>query len=299
MEQKKFKANAECRLDVYLQNNLEGKTRNFIQHLIEENNVLVNNKVVTKCGTKIKLGQEILVNIPAPKNIEAVAQDIPLEIVYEDADLLVINKPQGMVVHPANGNFTDTLVNALLFSVKDLSGINGKLRPGIVHRLDKDTSGLMLVAKNDFAHNSLAKQIAEKTCKREYLALLNGVVKKDCGTIETLIGRYLKDRKKMAVVPTNGKLAISDLVVEKRFSQFSLVRFKLKTSRTHQIRVHAKYMGHTVVADPVYGKPQMGLSGQLLHSCYIQFTQPTTGAVLEFSAPLPDYFAKVVEKLDI
>ncbi len=298
MEQVKLKVDFEERLDRFLQSKLKDKTRNFIQNLIEDKRVKINDKIVTKSGTKVKVGQDVEVEIPEPQVLQVEAQEIPLDIVYQDADLLVINKPQGMVVHPAVKNFSNTLVNALLYSVKDLSGINGVLRPGIVHRLDKDTSGLMLVAKNDFSHNNLAKQIANKTCVREYLALLNGVVKKDSGVIETLIARDPKDRKKMAVVKTGGKIAISEFVVEKRFSQFTLVRFKLKTGRTHQIRVHAKYMGHPVVSDPVYYKLQMGQKGQLLHSCYIEFNQPSTNERLSFKAKLPEYFANVIDKLD-
>ena len=298
MEQVKLKVDFEERLDRFLQSKLKDKTRNFIQNLIEDKRVKINDKIVTKSGTKVKVGQDVEVEIPEPQVLQVEAQEIPLDIVYQDADLLVINKPQGMVVHPAVKNFSNTLVNALLYSVKDLSGINGVLRPGIVHRLDKDTSGLMLVAKNDFSHNNLAKQIANKTCVREYLALLNGVVKKDSGVIETLIARDPKDRKKMAVVKTGGKIAISEFVVEKRFSQFTLVRFKLKTGRTHQIRVHAKYMGHPVVSDPVYYKLQMGQKGQLLHSCYIEFNQPSTKERLSFKAKLPEYFANVIDKLD-
>ena len=303
METKKFDVETQfdkSRLDIFLLTQLPTHTRNNLQNLIANGKVKVDDKVVTKTGTKLKSGNVVFVEIPDPVKTDIEPENIPLNIVYEDDDLLVINKQQGLVVHPAQNCFSGTMVNALLHHVKNLSGINGEMRPGIVHRLDKDTSGLMLVAKNDYAHNFLAKQIADKTCVREYLALLNGVVKKDEGTIETYIERNPKNRKEMCVSKTqSGKLAISMFKVEKRFDKFTLVRFRLKTGRTHQIRVHAKYMGHPVVCDPVYGKgEQFGLTGQLLHSATLSFVHPTTKQTLCFSAPLPENFAKVLHKLD-
>lgn len=303
METKKFNVENKfdkTRLDMFLLTQLPNHTRNNLQNLIANQKVQIDGKIVTKTGTKLKSGNVVFVEIPDPVKTDIEPENIPLDIVYEDDDLLVINKQQGLTVHPAQNCFSGTMVNALLHHVKNLSGINGQMRPGIVHRLDKDTSGLLLVAKNDYAHNFLAKQIANKTCVREYLALLNGVVKKDEGEIETYIERNPKNRKEMYVPKTQtGKLAITTFKVEKRFDKFTLVRFRLKTGRTHQIRVHAKYMGHPVACDPVYGKgEQFGLCGQLLHSAYISFVHPTTKQTLSFSAPLPENFAKVLNKLD-
>ena len=288
------------RLDVFLAQSVPELSRSAVKKLIENNSVTLNGAVV-KAGTVVKTGDQIEFSLPKPVPTKAEAQDIPLDIVFEDEDLLVINKPQGMVVHPASGNFSGTLVNALLFSVKDLSSINGEMRPGIVHRLDKDTSGLMLVAKNDASHRSLSKQIAEKTCIREYQALLEGVLKKEEGEIVTHIGRDPKDRKKMAVLPNfAGREAISDFWVLRHYAHYTLVKFRLKTGRTHQIRVHAKYLGHPVVGDFTYNPHpnKFGLAGQLLHSFYIEFTHPRTGERLHFESKLPDYFAEVLEKLD-
>ncbi|MEG1520551.1 MAG: RluA family pseudouridine synthase, partial [Clostridia bacterium] len=225
-------------------------------------------------------------------------EDIDFDIVYEDDDLAVINKPQGLIVHPTNTMRTGTLVNGLMKRLNHLSGINGVLRPGIVHRIDKDTSGLLVVAKNDFAHNNLSKQIQEKTCKRSYLALNEGDLKNDSGRIETFIGRNPKDRKSMAVVK-DGRLAITDYKVEERFGIATLTRFDLWTGRTHQIRVHSKYIGNPIVGDKVYGyqKQKFKLNGQLLHAEKLVLTQPTTNEVLEFHAPLPDYFENVLKIL--
>lgn len=290
----------KTRLDVYLLNNLKDITRSGIKKLIQSGNITLNGKEV-KAGAELKVGDVVEVDMPKPVCTDIVAQDIPLNIVYQDDDLLVVDKPQGMVVHPASGNYSGTLVNALLYCVDNLSSINGEIRPGIVHRLDKDTSGLMLVAKNDFAHNNLSKQISQKTCVREYLALVEGVVKKEEGEIITHIGRDPHDRKRMAVVPNLvGKEAITHYWVERRFGHYTLMRFRLKTGRTHQIRVHAKHIGHPVVGDPVYNtKPnKFGLNGQLLHSCFIQFTQPRSGQKLTFESQLPIYFDEVLQKLD-
>lgn len=287
------------RLDLFL-TDLEPISRSAVKNLIDKGCVLVNDEQ-KKAGYALKVGDIVTYSIPEPVEISLVAQDIPIDIVYQDSDLAVINKPQGLAVHPSIGHSDHTLVNALLFHFKDLSGINGELRPGIVHRLDKDTSGLMLVAKNDFAHRDLAKQIAEKTCIRRYVALLEGVLKEQIGHIETYICRDPRDRKKMAVsTNTNDRIAITDFSVLKTYSKYTLVNFQLKTGRTHQIRVHSLYLGHPIVGDPVYGYKHQNfkLNGQLLHSQYIEFTHPRTGERLNFTAELPDYFREVLEKLD-
>ena len=288
------------RLDKFLLTKLEDVSRSGIKKLIEDEHIKLNGKVV-KSGAVLKIGDEIEIEMPKPVKTDIVAEDIPINIVFEDDDLLVVDKPQGMVVHPAAGNFSGTLVNALLFKVKDLSSVNGEERPGIVHRLDKDTSGLMLVAKNDFAHRSLAKQIAEKTCIREYLALLEGILPKEEGEVITQIGRDPKDRKKMAVLPKHqGRVAITTYKVEKYYSHYTLVRFRLKTGRTHQIRVHSKYLGHPVVGDLTYNKKpnKFKLVGQLLHSQTLEFSHPRTGARMHFESKLPKYFEEVLQKLD-
>lgn len=285
------------RLDMFLAENFSDMTRNHIQNMIQNGLVLVDGKKV-KSGYSLKENQKITISIVKPQKTDIVPENIPLNIVYEDADLLVINKPQGMVVHPANTVFSGTLVNALLSQVKNLSGINGELRPGIVHRLDKDTSGLMLVAKNDKAHNSLAKQIQEKSCERVYWALVCGNVKKDEGVLVTQIGRNPKDRKKMAVLKDGeGRQAISSFRVLKRYVGYTLMEWSLKTGRTHQIRVHAKHIGHPVACDPVYGTENFGHCGQLLHSKHIKFSHPTTKKVMEFDSNLPDYFENILKKL--
>lgn len=287
---------AYARIDVFLSEQLQ-LTRSAVKKLIEEENVLLNGKRV-KAGQAVKAGDRIQAVIPDPQPIEAQAEDIPIDIVYEDGDLAVINKRQGMTVHAGSGNYTGTLVNALLYHLDSLSGINGAIRPGIVHRIDKDTSGLLVVAKNDNAHVSLSAQIAEKTCKREYLALLEGVVKEDSGVIVTDIGRNPNDRLQMAVLPQGrGRYAETHWFTEERFARNTLVRFELKTGRTHQIRVHAKYMGYPVVGDPVYGykKQRFDLQGQLLHAYRLELTHPTTGERMSFYAPLPDYFERILQ----
>ncbi len=290
-----------ARADVALCGKLEAFTRSAVKKLFESGNVTVNGKVV-KPSQGICVGDEISAVIPDPIDCVARPQDIPIDIIYEDADLAVINKPQGLTVHAGNGNLDGTLVNALLYRLGNLSGIGGVIRPGIVHRIDKNTSGLLVVAKNDKAHLSLAGQIADKTCRRTYVALLEGNLKDDAGTITTYIGRSHTDRTKMAVVPPEqGKLAVTDYKVLFRAQGYTLCRFNLHTGRTHQIRVHAKYLNHPVVGDDVYGrkKREFGLNGQLLHAYRLQFTHPTTGEQMSFTAPLPDYFKAVLRKLKI
>ena len=287
--------NEEKRLDIFLQEKFSDFSRSFFKNLIDNGQVLVNKKKV-KSGYKLRKGDEIYLEIKEPEKISTEAEDVPFDIVYEDDDLVVVNKPQGVVVHPCASTKSGTLVNGLLLRVKNLSGINGVLRPGIVHRLDKETSGLLVVAKNDMAHVSLSNQIKDKTCKRNYLAILDGNLKEDSGEVITKIGRDKKDRKKMAVVE-NGRTAITDYKVWERFEKACLVEFSLKTGRTHQIRVHAKYLGHPIVVDKVYGKEVKGLEGQLLHAYKIQFVHPRTKDIMTFEAPLPDYFEKYLNKL--
>ena len=295
MNRQQYVAEESLRVDVFLSEK-SGLTRSAVKKLTEEGHVFVAGKPV-KAGALLKAGEEVTIEIPDPKPIEARPEDLPIDIIYEDEDIAVINKPQGMTVHAGCGNYEGTLVNALLFRLDSLSGINGELRPGIVHRIDKDTSGLLVVAKNDRAHLSLSKQIAEKSCRREYLALLEGVLKEDSGKLVTEIGRDPKDRLKMAVLPAGkGRRAETDWEVEERFAHNTLVHFTLHTGRTHQIRVHAKYMGHPVVGDPVYGyqKQRFELRGQLLHAFRLTLTHPRTDEVMTFTAPLPDYFQRIL-----
>ena len=289
-----------ARADVFLSENLSGYTRSAVKKLFSGGYVSINGKSA-KPSQAVSAGDVVKATLPDAEEYSAKPENIPLDIIYEDGDVAVVNKPQGMTVHAGNGNTEGTLVNALLYRLDSLSGINGVLRPGIVHRIDKDTSGLLVVAKNDKAHLSLSKQIEEKTCRRTYLALLEGVVKRDGGTVTTYIGRDPSDRIKMAVVsPEKGKLAITDYTVLKRYKEnFTLCRFDLHTGRTHQIRVHARHLGYPVVGDPVYGikKQRFSLNGQLLHAWRLQFTHPATGEEMCFEAPLPDYFKSVLSKL--
>lgn len=288
------------RLDVFLSERMEEFTRSRIKKLIDEGHVELNGKSA-KAGAEIRRGDEVAAEIPEAREYSVKPENIPLDILYQDADFAVVNKPQGMTVHIGNGNTEGTLVNALLYALDSLSGIGGVLRPGIVHRIDKDTSGLLVVAKNDRAHASLAKQIAEKSCHRIYLALLEGNVKTDSGRIVTDIGRSPSDRLKMAVLPEGkGKIAVTDYETLTHYgSDYTLCRFTLQTGRTHQIRVHAKYMGHPVVGDPLYGirRQRFSLAGQLLHAYKLIFMHPSTGERMEFTAPLPDYFQSLLEKL--
>ena len=289
------------RLDVFLSEQLEDFTRSRIKKLIEDGNVELRGKITTKAGTDIKTGDEVVISIPDAIEYSVQAENIPIEVVYQDGDLAVVNKPQGMTVHAGNGNESGTLVNALLYALDSLSGIGGVLRPGIVHRIDKDTTGLLVVAKNDKAHVSLAAQIAQKTCHRTYYALLEGDLKEERGRIVTDIGRSPTDRLKMAVLPDGkGKIAVTDFQTVAHFGQeFTLCRFDLQTGRTHQIRVHARHLSHPVAGDPVYGfkKQKIKADGQLLHAQRLELTHPTTGERMTFTAPLPTAFADVLRKL--
>ena len=282
------------RLDLFLSEMFSEFTRSHIKNLIEKGLVLVNGKV-QKAGSLLKKDMLVSIEVQKPEKVSTEAEDIDFEIIYQDKDLAVINKPQVLVVHPCSSTKSGTLVNGLLYRIKDLSGINGELRPGIVHRLDKDTSGLLLIAKNDFAHVNLAEQIKNKSCHRNYLALLEGNLKNEEGKIETYIKRDPKDRKKMSV-QSDGRVAITDYKVLKRFDKTCLVEFSLQTGRTHQIRVHAKHLNHPVVGDKLYGKEVKGLVGQLLHAYKIEFTHPRTGKIMKFEAKIPDYFENYLKK---
>jgi len=288
---------AGTRADVFLAAKL-GVSRSNMQKLLEDGRVKRGEKI-TKANYKVRAGEMFVVNIPEPEPIEAVPENIPLDIIYEDDDVVVLNKARGMVVHPAPGNYTGTLVNALLYHCSNLSGINSAIRPGIVHRLDKDTSGIMIVAKNDAAHISLSQQIQSKTAVRTYLAVVRGNIKTDSGTIETQIARDKTDRKKMAVVKEGGRDAITDYEVLERFGKYTLVRCKLRTGRTHQIRVHMEYLGYPLVGDPKYSpmKTPFGIKGQALHSHTLEFTHPRTGERMKFEAPLPEDMHKIITRL--
>lgn len=287
------------RLDVYLSELLDEWTRSSIKRQIDNGGVLINGKK-TKAGYLLREGDEITIDFVEDNRLDDVLpENIPLDVVYEDRDIVVINKPQGMVVHPAPGSYNGTLVNALLYKFGEMSDINGKIRPGIVHRIDKDTSGLLVVAKNNSAHEKLAKQIAVHSCFRKYIALLEGVVKQDEGTIKTFIARDPKDRKKMAVTSA-GREAISHYKVLERYANYTLMSFQLETGRTHQIRVHSKHIGHPIVGDKTYGfiKQKFSLNGQLLHAKELELTHPVTGERMTFYAEIPEYFKNVLKKLE-
>lgn len=288
------------RLDKVLAERLPDLTRTAIQRLLEEELVLINGKPAAK-NRKGRAGDSVAVRIPDPEPLCLQAENVPLDIVYEDDDLLVVNKPQGMVVHPAPGNYQGTLVNALLAHCgTSLSGINGVIRPGIVHRIDKDTSGLLMVAKNDFAHQGLARQIKEHSFRREYEAVVAGRMKQESGVVNAPIGRHPIDRKKMAVTEKNSKEAVTYFRVIAEYPGYTHIRLRLETGRTHQIRVHMAYLGHPVAGDPVYGpkKPDLGLKGQCLHARLVGFVHPRDGRYLEFESPLPDYFTRLLTKLE-
>ena len=294
---------AEERLDVFLTRMQPEFSRSHVQKLITSGNATVN-QVVRKGNYKLKAGDVVELSVPEPENTEILPEDIPLDVLYEDKDIIVINKARGMVVHPAAGVFSGTLVNALMHHCEDLSGINGEIRPGIVHRLDKDTSGVMVAAKNDQAHLSLAKQIQEKTAFRIYQAVVWGNIKEDSGIIRGDIGRDASDRKRMAIVRENGKPAVTHFRVLERFGEYTLTECRLETGRTHQIRVHMTYIGHPVVGDPKYGTDRHGrvrgrfaIQGQALHSASLELTHPVTGERMRFAAPLPQDMQELLEKL--
>lgn len=289
------------RLDKWLTEQLADMTRSAVQNLIEIGAVTCRGAALVK-SAKLNAGDEVLVTLPDPKKLDVEAEDIPLNVVYEDQDLLVVNKPKGMVVHPAPGNYTGTLVNALLFHCGDsLSGINGVARPGIVHRIDKDTSGLLIVAKNDVAHAELARQIQSHSFRREYRAVVYGTIKNDSGTVNQPLGRHPVDRKKMAVLPNSpsAREAVTHFEVLERFEGFTDLRLQLETGRTHQIRVHMAFLGHPVAGDPVYGPKKVitSLNGQCLHAGLIGFLHPRTGEYLEFTSPVPPVFQSFLDQL--
>lgn len=288
-------ADEGIRIDKYLATALPEKSRSHYQKAIDNGLVLVNGKNV-KSKYQTRIGDEILVSIEPLKEIDILPEDIPIEILYEDGDVIVVNKPKGMVVHPAPGHYSGTLVNALMFHCKDsLSGINGEIRPGIVHRIDMNTTGSLLVCKNDKAHNDIAAQIKVHSVNRIYKGIVLGNFKDEEGTINAPIGRNPKDRKKMAVVP-NGRDAVTHFKVLEQFKGYSYVEFKLETGRTHQIRVHMSHIGHPLLGDDVYGKPVKNLIGQTLHAQTLGFIQPTTGQYVEVNAPLPVYFEDLLAK---
>ena len=292
------KEDSGSRADKYISDNIAQLTRSAVQNLILQGSVLADGKHIAK-NCKLRGGEKLTVEIPDPQPLDAQPENIPLDIVYEDDDLLVVNKPKGMVVHPAHGNHNGTLVNALLYHCGgSLSGINGVIRPGIVHRIDKNTSGLLIVAKNDAAHLGLAEQIKAHSFTREYEAVAVGYFRETEGTIDTPIGRHKTDRKKMCVTTENSRNAVTHYSVIKQYGGYAHLRLRLETGRTHQIRVHLAYLGHPVLGDDVYGKPYKGLDGQCLHARKIGFIHPETKKYMEFSSELPEYFQAVLRKLE-
>ena len=291
--------NSGERIDKFLSDMLSSYSRSYVQKLISDSLVLVDNKNI-KSNYKLRAGDAITIYIPVPRELEVTPENIPLDIIYEDDDIIVINKPKGMVVHPANGNPDGTLVNAIMAICKDsLSGIGGEIRPGIVHRLDKDTSGLLIVAKNDKAHVNMSEQIKNHEVEKTYIALVKGFVKEEEATINMPIGRSTKDRKKMAV-NKNGKNAVTHFKVLKRFKNYTLLEVKIETGRTHQIRVHLSEIGYPVVGDTVYsnGKNEFGVVGQCLHAKCLEFKHPITGKSMKLEAELPEYFLEILKKLE-
>lgn len=295
------KADSGDRIDSFLSLQIEELSRSRIQKLIKDELVLVNGKSV-KTSYKLNEGDVVSVDIPKnPAEVGIVPEDIPLDIIYEDDDILIVNKPKGMVVHPAPGHYTGTLVNAIMYHCKDsLSGINGELRPGIVHRIDRDTTGSLIICKNDNAHRFIANQIAEHSCNREYVGIVNGHLTNEKDVIDSPIGRNPKDRKKMAIVP-DGRNAVTHYEILQVFRQYDFVKFKLETGRTHQIRVHMASINHPLLGDEVYGpsKCPFKLQGQTLHAKTIGFIHPTTKEYMEFEAPLPAYFEDLIKKLSV
>lgn len=290
----------DVRLDVYIAEKYSMLSRTMIQKLIENGDIQVNG-LNKKISYKVVIGDKISIHIPEVKEVNLKPQEIPIEVVYEDDDIIVVNKPKGLVVHPANGNPDGTLVNAIMAMCKEsLSGIGGKLRPGIVHRLDKDTSGLLIIAKNDKAHINMSNQIKNREVKKIYIALVRGVIPEDEATIDMPIGRSTKDRKKMAV-QKNGKQAITHFKVIKRYPKYTLLEIKIDTGRTHQIRVHMAEIGHPIIGDMVYsnGKNEFGIEGQMLHAKTLEFKHPITGNPLHLTAELPEYFKNILEGEEI
>jgi len=288
------------RIDLFLAARMADFSRSRLQKLIKEGEVRVNGGAV-KANYLVAVGDQVRVAVPETTPLQLQAEEIPFQILYEDSDLIVVNKPQGLVVHPAAGNWQGTLVNALLHHCGDLSGINGVIRPGIVHRIDKDTSGVLVVAKNDFAHTGLARQLKDHTINRIYVALVHGVMAEPAGVVDAPIGRHPVQRKKMAVVTKNGKTAVTHYKVLERLPGYTLIEAKLETGRTHQIRVHLSYLGHPLAGDPLYGpkKNPLDLAGQALHARLLGFDHPRSGEYMEFEAPLPDYFQQLLQKLRV
>lgn len=287
------------RLDKYLSSIYKEQSRTFFQKLIKSGNVSVNDKQITKAGFSVDYGDLVSILIPQAQSVEIQAENIPLDILYEDQDVLIVNKPKGMVVHPSAGHYSGTLVNAIMYHCADsLSGINGEIRPGIVHRIDMDTTGALIVCKNDIAHMDIAEQIKAHTVTRKYRGIVCGVVKDDTGTVRGAIGRHPTQRKKMAINEKNGKPAVTHYKVLERFEKYTYMEFQLETGRTHQIRVHMASIGHPLLGDEVYGNPKnltvKGLTGQTLHAMVIGFIHPTTKEYMEFSAPLPAYFEQLL-----
>jgi len=288
------------RLDAYLASVLPDQSRSYIQKLIEDDQVRVNGQVEKTKKIKVKTGDEIIIGIPDAVEPDIISEDIPLEVVYEDSDVIVVNKEQGMVVHPAPGHYTGTLVNALMYHCNDLSSINGVKRPGIVHRIDKDTSGLLMIAKNDSAHQHLADQLKEHTVTRVYHALVHGNIPQESGTVNAPIGRNPNNRLKMAVTTKNSKEAVTHYKVLKRYKQYTYLELRLETGRTHQIRVHMAHIGHPLVGDPTYGvkKEKVKHDGQLLHAKTLGFIHPSKDVYMEFNSELPAYFEKIKRKIE-
>lgn len=301
METKEFIVTEEeqnIRCDKFLSDKLEDFSRESLKKLFKEGEVFLNDEKV-KPSRKLLVGERVKVNLPEPEVLDVIAENIPINIVYEDEDVVIVDKPQGMVVHPANGNYSGTLVNALMYHVKDLSSINGVIRPGIVHRIDKDTSGLLIVAKNDNAHNNLAAQFKEHSINRRYKTICHGIIHENLGTIDAPIGRDKIKRKEMCVTQSNSKRAVTHFDVIERYDKYTFLDVHLETGRTHQIRVHLKYISHPVIGDKVYGlnkeidKP---FKGQLLHAYKLGFIHPRTNEYMEFNSELPDYFYELLDR---
>lgn len=283
------------RIDSFLNEVIEDATRSYIQKIIDGGYVEITGKKTTKSGNKLKGTETIVVNLPEDETLDLIPEDIPLEIIYEDSDIVVINKAPNMVVHPAHGNYNGTLVNALLYHIKDLSTINGVIRPGIVHRLDKDTSGVIVVAKHDEAHTTLSDMFKEKTLEKTYVCIAKGIFKDKSGRIKTLIGRDPRDRKKMAVVTENGKIAISNYEVLDESKNYSLVKVRIETGRTHQIRVHMKSLNHPILGDSTYGNGSDEIDRQMLHAYRLKFTHPISKKEMVVTAPIPEDFKRALK----